>query len=105
MLMCGQVMCRHCFKNTEMNDVLVCSIEPMLIQAPDLKNFMLKCNSYKYRMPGEHLQPLLPIQSNGLYPGQIKPPKDYSDIDPDDEDLVVGEMWAGVPNPDDGCDT
>jgi len=82
MVPCDQGRCRHCMKDT-VNNVLVCSITPVLIRVEGMREFMLKCNSYKYRLPGEHLMPLLPVEPDGLYPGQIKPQPDYSDFDPE----------------------
>jgi hypothetical protein len=58
----------------------------MLIGVDTLKGWMVKCNSYKYRPAGQSLQPVGgPIGKDGLYPGQIKAPIDYSDADPDED--------------------
>jgi hypothetical protein len=53
---------------------------------------MVKCNSYKYRPAGQSLGPCDDsIGEDGLYPGQLKAPIDYSDADPVElsEDIVT----------------
>jgi hypothetical protein len=62
---------------------------------------MVKCNSYKYRPAGQSLGPVHPAMgSDGLYPGQIKAPIDYSDTDPVEsvgEELFKMEQALDVP--------
>jgi hypothetical protein len=79
---CLNTGCRHCATDIE-NGTIICTIDPQLIGVGTLKGWMVKCNSYKYRPAGQSLGPVTPIGADGLYPGQIKPPTDYSDVDPD----------------------
>jgi hypothetical protein len=73
-LECKQESCRWCFVDNRYNGVLVCTHhQPTLIPHQDMLSFMLKCNTYKYRLPGDKLSPLTPINKDtGLYPGQIE---------------------------------
>ena len=93
MTYCFNTGCRFCAVDVESvpGGANVCTVEPILITVESLRGWMLKCNSYKYRPAGQSLGPVTPIGKDGLYPGQIKPPIDYSDIDPD---IVSGEECA-----------
>jgi len=85
---CNNPGCRFCAIDTEAADggVMVCTVDPIMINVESLKPWMMKCNNYKYRPVGEKIQPLCPsVGKDGLYPGQIKPPTDYSDYDPAEE--------------------
>jgi hypothetical protein len=42
-----------------------------------MRGFMLKCNQYKHRKPGEGIRVLLPLRKDGLFPGQIPDRKEY----------------------------
>jgi hypothetical protein len=68
-----------------MGGITVCQAEnPTLITLPESRVFVLKCNTYLKRDPGDFLQPIcLNVDSSGLFPGQLKPPIDYTDFDPD----------------------
>jgi len=76
---------------------MVCTVDPIMIAVESLKPWMRKCNNYKYRPAGEKIQPLCPsVGTDGLYPGQIKPPTDYSDFDPDEVETTAtapDEVW------------
>jgi hypothetical protein len=89
MIYCNNSGCRHCSINLEV-DGLVCTLdEASFITVATLQGWMLKCNSYKYRPAGEAIQPNISpgLGADGLYPGQIKPPMDYTDFDP--EEIIV----------------
>ena len=75
-LNCNQELCRWCYKDTRVPGApLVCTHpSPQLIPHHELRSFMLKCHTYKYRQLGDKLQPLTIIDpKTGLYPGQIVP--------------------------------
>jgi hypothetical protein len=59
---------------------------------------MVKCNSYKYRPAGQSLGPVTPIGADGLYPGQIKAPIDYTDT-------YVGDNVVEIATEEKECDT
>ena len=75
MIYCDNESCRFCAIDTELarGGVKVCTVDPMLARVRTLKDWMLKCNSYKYRPVGQTIKPIVPIGFDGLYPGQIKP--------------------------------
>lgn len=53
---------------------------------------MLKCNSYKYRLPGAGITVLLPLRKDGLFPGQLPPPREAYDNSSDPEpDTTIDE--------------
>ena len=93
MIACGQGRCRYCYLE---DGVKVCTTDPVLIHVPESRVFILKCNTYLKRDRGDKLSQWSPKLPDGLYPGQIKPPVDYSDRDPD-EPVVATD--------DDSCDT
>jgi hypothetical protein len=54
--------------------VKVCTVNPIFIRVDDLQDWMLKCNSYKYRPVGAVIEPIgMMLGHDGLYPGQIRP--------------------------------
>ena len=78
MVYCNNEGCRFCAIDTEQarGGVKVCTVDPIMIRVGTLKDWMLKCNSYKYRPVGQTIKPIVPIGFDGLYPGQIKPLSD-----------------------------
>lgn len=93
MIFCNRDDCRFCAIDNELarGGVMVCTVEPIMIGVESLKPWMLKCNSYKYRPAGQQIRPVVPVDFDGLYPGQIKPPRDFSDYDPDEKFMGSGE--------------
>jgi len=75
MVYCNNEDCRFCSIDTELarGGVKVCTVDPIFIRVGSLKEWMMKCNSYKYRPVGQVIKPIVPIGFDGLYPGQIKP--------------------------------
>ena len=62
--------------------------DPSLIVVPSARVFMLKCNTYLKRDPGDHLRPICPIdRDSGLFPGQLKPPTTFAD-DPEEVEMM-----------------
>jgi hypothetical protein len=53
--------------------VKVCTVAPSFIRVDSLKEWMLKCNSYKYRPVGAVIESIGMLGVDGLYPGQIRP--------------------------------
>ena len=91
MTFCDNPGCRHCALDVEI-PARICTLDPMLIRVETLKGWMMKCNNYKYRPAGETLRPTCSsLGADGLYPGQLKPPADYSDVDPESVGVSVGE--------------
>ena len=80
---------------------MVCTADPYLITLPQTSRvFILKCNTYLKRDPGDSLRPIcLNAGPDGLFPGQLKPPIDYSDVDPDEE-LFNLEQELDIPHKD-----
>ena len=82
---CKNTRCRYCFTDTEEHDELICLGNPKFMKVPDSRVFILKCNTYLKRDPGTSLRAMCKsIGPDGLFPGQLKPPIDYSDIDPEE---------------------
>lgn len=77
---CSQGRCRYCYLEA---GVKVCTTDPIFIHPPESRVFILKCNTYRKRDPGDKLSPWSPKESDGLYPGQLRPPIDYSNTDPE----------------------
>jgi NAD(P)-dependent dehydrogenase (short-subunit alcohol dehydrogenase family) len=76
--------------------VRVCTVAPSFIRVDSLKDWMLKCNSYKYRPIGAVIEPIGMLGQDGLYPGQIRPfNEDY---------LVRSTVIVTAPEPEE-CDT
>jgi hypothetical protein len=84
MTYCDNRRCRHCFIDVENMRTLICVADPIFITVPEARVFIRKCNTYLKRDDGDSCQPLDPIGADGLYPGQLKTPKDYSDFDPEE---------------------
>ena len=80
---CANQRCRYCSIDVEMGRTLVCTANPQFITVPSARVFILKCNTYLKRDLGQQIKPLLPCDEFGLYPGQCRPPADYSDLDED----------------------
>ena len=78
---CRQTRCRFCY--TEMG-IPVCTVEPVLMHPAESRVFILKCNTYLKRDEGDSLRPWSPKAADGLYPGQLRPPRDLSHYDADD---------------------
>jgi hypothetical protein len=102
MVYCNNETCRFCAIDTELarGGVKVCTVDPVFIRVGSLKEWMLKCNNYKYRPIGQTIKPIVPIGFDGLYPGQLKPPTDYTDIDPAEKVVAVGPKGG-----EEECDT
>jgi hypothetical protein len=73
---CKNKRCRHCYTDSEENDVLVCFTTPSFISIPSARVFVLKCNTYLKREPGDRLRAICPVGPDGLFPGQLKAPID-----------------------------
>lgn len=81
MIFCDNKRCKWCFID---GDDLVCDGDPTFRGIPDARVFIRHCLTYKHRPRDESVQQLDPlVDENGLYDGQIKPPVDYSDFDPE----------------------
>jgi hypothetical protein len=88
---CNQKKCVHVAVDPSLGGEMICTVkDPYFFRIPDARSFILKCNSYVRRADWtpDGLAPVRKLVSvlrpDGLYPGQIKPPADYSDIDPDE---------------------
>lgn len=95
MIYCNQEMCRHCVRDLQQGGAVVCALENVqMLPVPDGRDFILKCNSYKYRLHGTLMEVLSPHESeDGLYPGQLQPPIDMSDYDSED---LTGDTLVGL---------
>jgi hypothetical protein len=69
---CEQTKCRHCSIDKEIGTT-VCIGDPIFIRMPESRSFILKCNTYQKRDPGETIKPITNVMADGLYPGQIRP--------------------------------
>jgi polygalacturonase len=85
---CKNARCRHCFIDNEDDEQRICTANPQLITIPSSRVFVLKCNTYLKRDPGDHLKPICTVGRDGLFPGQLPYPIDVSDVVA--EDTVVG---------------
>lgn len=83
---CKNTRCRYCFIDTGDHGQLVCDADgASLMKVPDSRVFILKCNTYLKRPEGTSLRPMCQsLGSDGLYPGQLRPPVDMSDFDAED---------------------
>jgi hypothetical protein len=90
---CKNTRCRNCFIDTEDGGQLICMADPRFITIPASRVFVLKCNTYLKRDPGDHLHPICNVGEDGLFPGQLPYPIDMSDFDAKDktgDTTVVG---------------
>jgi hypothetical protein len=91
MTCCNNKRCRHCFIDVENGRNMICVADPIFIRVPEARVFVLKCNTYQKRDTGDwFIQPLDPVGVDGLYPGQLKTPIDYSDFDPEELEPTTG---------------
>jgi len=82
---CAQVRCRYCYLE---DGVKICTTDPVFIHPAESRVFILKCNTYLKRLPGDKLGPWSPKDPDGFYPGQLRPPLDLSDFDAEDDTPV-----------------
>jgi hypothetical protein len=91
------VTCKFCKVDT-LTERYVCSDEPdIMMWSTDVLEAIVRCKRYvKVRTKKQVPPPLDPvILPSGLYPGQIGPPPDHTDADPDDEeDRLAPELGS-----------
>ena len=94
MIACNQRKCVHiAYDGTQMDTVCTLT-DPRFYRLQDTRSFILKCGAYHRRddwTPDGRapVRELVPIYDDDyLFPGQKKPPVDYTDVDPE-EDLAL----------------
>lgn len=99
MMDCSNAGCNFCYIDS-VSQQLICThpVPRFVPQSSDTQDFVLTCLTYKprpwpvklteWRTPVDQIEQnrLLLVDEDGLYPGQIKAPIDYSDFDADEED-------------------
>ena len=93
MIACNQKKCEHLARQ---DGETVCTLkDPRFYRLIDSRSFILKCGAYHRRTDwtADGMAPVRALvekrvfaveDEDGLWPGQLKAPIDYSDIDPDE---------------------
>jgi hypothetical protein len=90
MIACNQRKCQHLAYDGPAGETVCTLKDPRFYRLNDSRSFILKCGAYHRRTdwtadgraPVRHLVVIEP--EDYLYPGQLAPPADYTDIDPDE---------------------
>jgi hypothetical protein len=114
MIPCNQKKCKYVAVSRGTDYLYMCTTTPPMEWVMSARSWVLCCRAYKRRdnwnplEPTEGIPPLDVSSSpgtDGLYPGQISPPADYTDIDPEEQRDFGLEDCAPIPSSEEECDT